>query len=405
MTEPKIRFKNDNGNKYSDLKKMLISDVMVERHELKTLSKDLPQLSFTIEEGVINPEDKKTNKRDFLMKDKSSKKFAVTELDDIIYNPANIKFGAIHRNKMGRGGVSPIYAIFKPLVNPEYLELYVQRKTFISKAMRYLEGSVVKLMSLKPDDFLKLGINLPCEEEQQKIADFISKIDNVIFESEQELSYLQNQKKGVMQKIFNQSIRFKNDEGNEFPEWEEKKLSEMGEFLRGGTLSKEDINGTDIPCVLYGHLYTEYGEKIEKVKFYTNNKNNIFAKKNDVLFPTSTTADAESLISPSSVELDEIAVGGDIIVYRPNEKILGAYLSYIINNKLRKQFAIYAQGSTIIHIQSKNLGPRIIPIPCIEEQKKIVEFLSLYDEAIIYSKEELENYKKLKKGLLQQMFI
>lgn len=405
MTEPKIRFKNDDGNKYPDLKKMLISDVMVERHELRTLSKDLPQLSFTIEEGVINPEDKKTNKRDFLMKDKSSKKFAVTELDDIIYNPANIKFGAIHRNKMGRGGVSPIYAIFKPLVNPSYLELYVQRKTFISKAMRYLEGSVVKLMSLKPDDFLKLEINLPCEDEQQKIADFISKIDDVIFESEQELSCLQNQKKGVMQKIFNQSIRFKADDGNEFPKWEEKNLSEVGTFLRGGTLSKEDINGTDTPCVLYGHLYTEYGEKIEKVKFYTNNKNNIFAKKNDVLFPTSTTADAESLISPSSVELEEIAVGGDIIVYRPNENILGAYLSYIINNKLRKQFAIYAQGSTIIHIQSKNLGPRIIQIPCIEEQKKIVEFLSLYDEVIAASKEELENYKKLKKGLLQQMFI
>ncbi|MDD3049261.1 MAG: restriction endonuclease subunit S [Bacilli bacterium] len=405
MTEPKIRFKNDDGNNYPNLKKLLISDVMVERHELKTLSKDLPQLSFTIEEGVINPEDKKTNKRDFLIKDKSSKKFAVTELDDIIYNPANIKFGAIHRNKLGRGGVSPIYAIFKPLVNSTYLELYVQRKKFISKAMRYLEGSVVKLMSLKPDDFLKLEINLPCEEEQNKISNFITEIDTIILESEQELKYLLSQKKGVMQKLFNQSIRFKDDSGNEYPKWEKRKLLEVGSFLRGGTLSKEDISGTETPCVLYGHLYTEYGEKIDKVKFYTNNKSNTFAKKNDVLFPTSTTADAESLISPSSVEIYEIAVGGDIIVFRPNEEIIGAYLSYIINNALRKQFAIYAQGSTIIHIQSKNLGPRLISIPCIEEQRKIVDLLSLYDEAIVNSKQEIEKYKDLKKGLLQQMFI
>src|SRR5574344_1788551 len=335
------------------------------------------------------------------MKDKASKKFAVTELDDIIYNPANIKFGAIHRNKLGRGGVSPIYAIFKPLVNSSYLELYVQRKTFISKAMRYLEGSVVKLMSLKPDDFLKLEINLPCDEEQKKIADFIAEIDEVILESEKEIRNLQKQKRGVMQKIFNQSIRFKDDKGNEFPEWDKKKLSDMGTFLRGGSLSKEDINGNSTPCVLYGHLYTEYEERIDKVKFYTNNKNNIFARRNDLLFPTSTTADAESLISPSSVEIDEIAVGGDIIVFRPNENISGTYLSYIINNKLRKQFAVYAQGSTIIHIQSKNLGPRIISIPCIEEQNKIVEILSLYDEAIDISKQELEKYKKLKKGLLQ----
>ena len=89
-----------------------IGDVLTQRKTLQCVSKDAPLLSFTIEEGVIDPADKKSNKRDFLIKDITTKKFALTEVGDIIYNPANLKFGAIHRNNLRRGVVSPIYGIF-----------------------------------------------------------------------------------------------------------------------------------------------------------------------------------------------------------------------------------------------------------------------------------------------------
>ena len=88
------------------------SEIFTERHIIDTISDEYPQLAFTIEEGVIRPEDKKTNKRDFLIIDKATKKYLQTEYDDIIYNPANVIYGAIHRNALGKGCVSPIYKIF-----------------------------------------------------------------------------------------------------------------------------------------------------------------------------------------------------------------------------------------------------------------------------------------------------
>ena len=91
---PQLRFSGFDD----DWKEVIFSEIFTERHDISTITKDYPQLSFTIAEGVIRPEDRKTNQRDFLIKDKENKQYLKTELNDIIYNPANVVFGAIHRN-------------------------------------------------------------------------------------------------------------------------------------------------------------------------------------------------------------------------------------------------------------------------------------------------------------------
>lgn len=147
MLVPKLRFKREDGTDYPEWETRQLHNVFVERNETQTIAEDAPLLSFTIEQGVINPEDKKTNKRDFLIKDKDNKKYALTEYNDIIYNPANLKFGAIHRNKLGRGVVSPIYAIFHTGENPIFMEYIVTNPVFIKKSLKYLEGTVIKPLS------------------------------------------------------------------------------------------------------------------------------------------------------------------------------------------------------------------------------------------------------------------
>lgn len=89
MLVPKLRFKREDGTDYPDWKSKQLHSIFIERNETQTITEDAPLLSFTIEQGVINPEEKKTNKRDFLIKDKDNKKYALTEYNDIIYNPAN----------------------------------------------------------------------------------------------------------------------------------------------------------------------------------------------------------------------------------------------------------------------------------------------------------------------------
>lgn len=109
------------------------SEIFKERHIIDTISDEYPQLAFTIEEGVIRPEDKKTNKRDFLIIDKANKKYLQTEYDDIIYNPANVIYGAIHRNALGKGCVSPIYKIFYTDQDSTFMECIVRHPRFIKK--------------------------------------------------------------------------------------------------------------------------------------------------------------------------------------------------------------------------------------------------------------------------------
>lgn len=182
-----------------------LSDVLNERREVSVITDDLPQLSFTIADGVIWPEDRKTNQRDFLMTDKKSKKFAVTRLNDIIYNPANVVYGAIHKNNLCDGVVSPIYKIFWTKENANFLNYLVRRPEFISSLASRAEGTVTKLKTLKSDAFLDISVPFPANpEEQSKIADFLLLLDSLIVSESLKLEALKNHMKGLMQQMFPQ---------------------------------------------------------------------------------------------------------------------------------------------------------------------------------------------------------
>ena len=198
-----LRFKRADGREFENWVTKELWEILTERKVSQTITEDAPLLSFTIEQGVIKPQDKKTNKRDFLIKDKETKKFALTEVDDIIYNPANLKYGAIHRNKLMRGVVSPIYAIFYTEQNPAFMEYVVKNPIFIKKSMKYLEGTVIKLMTLKPRDFLKLKVEIPASLEEQKlIADFLMKFDETIDAEQMRIEKWKELKKGLLQQMF-----------------------------------------------------------------------------------------------------------------------------------------------------------------------------------------------------------
>lgn len=199
----KLRFKREDGSEFENWVTKELSEIFTERKVSQTITDDAPLLSFTIEQGVISPKDKKTNKRDFLIKDKDTKKFALTEVDDIIYNPANLKYGAIHRNKLMRGVVSPIYAIFYTEQNPAFMEYVVKSPTFIKNSMKYLEGTVIKLMTLKPRDFLKLKVEIPASLEEQKIiADFLMLFDETIDAEQSRIEKWKELKQGLLQQMF-----------------------------------------------------------------------------------------------------------------------------------------------------------------------------------------------------------
>lgn len=179
------------------------SEIFMERHIIDTISDEYPQLAFTIEEGVIRPEDKKTNKRDFLIIDKATKKYLQTEYDDIIYNPANVIFGAIHRNSLGKGCVSPIYKIFYTDQDSTFMECIVRHPRFIKEISRSMEGTVKKLRTLKPKAFLEMSAYIaPTIEEQKQIGEYFRQIDRLIEIEKEELEKIKHIKSACLEKMF-----------------------------------------------------------------------------------------------------------------------------------------------------------------------------------------------------------
>ena len=198
-TVPKIRFKGFEG----EWEKVKLEKILMERHEVSTITQDFPQLSFTIADGVIRPEDRKSNKRDFLIKDIDNKRYLVTRKDDIIYNPANVVYGAIHRNALCNGVVSPIYKIFYTEQNATFIECSVRRPNFITKLAMCTEGTVTKLKTLKPEAFLCMEIMLaPSLPEQQAIASYFTTLDKQIALQTQRLEKLKQIKAACLDKMF-----------------------------------------------------------------------------------------------------------------------------------------------------------------------------------------------------------
>lgn len=198
-TVPKIRFKGFEG----EWKKVKLSDILTERHENSTITDSLPQLSFTIADGVIRPEDRKSNKRDFLIKDIDNKRYLVTKVGDIIYNPANVVYGAIHRNSLMNGVVSPIYKIFTTMQDSNFIECAVRRPSFITKLAMCTEGTVTKLKTLKPEAFLNMEVCItPSLEEQKLIGNYFTSLDRQISLQSQRLEKLKQIKSACLDKMF-----------------------------------------------------------------------------------------------------------------------------------------------------------------------------------------------------------
>lgn len=199
-TVPEIRF---NGFTQAWEQRKL-EEILIQRIEHQKITSNVPLLAFSYAEGVIDPNDKKTNKRDFIMTDKYNKIFSKTEKNDIIYNPANVIHGAIHRNKLGIGVVSPIYKIFIcKNVSPRFLGERLRTDEFIAEIAKYIEGSVIKLRTLSPEQFLDMSIEVPSSRiEQEKIGSMFENLDNLITLHQRKLEKLKNIKKSMLEKMF-----------------------------------------------------------------------------------------------------------------------------------------------------------------------------------------------------------
>ena len=189
-----LYFDNKNWSKHK------ISEFLTERNEKVIPNPSIPLVSFTVEKGVT-PKSKRYN-REFLVKD-DKKKYKITKKNDIVYNPANLKFGAIARNKFGNAAFSPIYVTFITKLNPAFTEFLVRRKNFINLALKYQEGTVYERMAVKSKDFLNLKIYLPnSSRDINHIAQILQSLDTLVSLNKNKVSLITLIKKELLNTMF-----------------------------------------------------------------------------------------------------------------------------------------------------------------------------------------------------------
>ena len=161
-----------------------------------------------------------------------------------------------------------------------------------------------------------------------------------------------------------------------------------------------------MPCVVYGELFTTYGETISQIVSHTNKTTGmILSKKGDLLFPSSTTVDAMSLIAPSVINVDGVILGGDMFGIHINHNYNAQYLSYYFNHIAKRQLAKFAKGSTIIHLHYADIEKAKLLLPSLEEQNRMAMCMVSLDEKITIESAILKTMLIQKSYLLRQMFI
>ena len=269
----------------------------------------------------------------------------------------------------------------------------------------FLKFSVGSTMpSLRMAAFNKFPVSLPSPPEQRKIADFLSAVDRRVAHLTEKKRLLEAYKKGCMQKLFSQEIRFRDEQGNAFPEWEVKRLGEVGTFTKGKGISKADIaqEGGNL-CIRYGELYTEYSEYIPRVVSRTKAqlKGAVLSRKNDILMPTSAETPS-GLATASALDIEDVILGSDILIIRSKE-ILNRFFSYFVAANKSKIMRLVT-GVTVYHMYGSDLASLHLNLPSPPEQRKIADLLSAVDRRIEVAGRQVEGWQAYKRGLMQGLF-
>ena len=295
-------------------------------------------------------------------------------------------------------------------VEPCLLYYLIANDTFINYVMMSVSGT--KMPRGDKTSIMNWKLVLPCHEEQRKIANFLLAVDDIIDKQQAEIKAWEQYKKGLAQKLFDQEVRFKADDGSDFPDWECKKLSEVAsmharigwqnlrqdEFLDSGDFML--ITGTDFQDGLVNFKTCCY---VDKWRYEQDQK--IQVRNGTVLVTKDGTlgkvAIVKDLPKPATLNAGVFAINP-----LPMSALIPKYLYHWLRAPMLMNYAkAMSTGGTIKHLNQGILVNFEISVPCLEEQRKIAECLDAIDKVIALSKAELEKWRELKKGLLQQLFV
>lgn len=241
--------------------------------------------------------------------------------------------------------------------------------------------------------------NISNQEEQTKIATFLTAVDEKLTQLKKKKTLLEQYKKGVMQKLFSQELRFKDDNNQDFPDWQEKTLGEVGDIVTGKTPSTTNID------LWNGEIQFVTPTDINDDKYQFSTQRTIKAlSKTKVLPIKSIMFTCIASIGKISLSIKPCITNQQINSIIPYKEFDNEFIYYSLLNIV--DYIRSTQSSNTLPIINKtDFSKVVIQVPSLPEQQKIANFLSSIDEKISHCGAQIEKMEAWKKGLLQQMFV
>jgi type I restriction enzyme S subunit len=403
-TKPALRFSEFK----EEWKPVKLNEVLKE-HKKRNANNEFEEVfSVAKEKGVINQIEHLG--RSYASDDISN--YKVVYPNDIVYTKsptASFPFGIIKQNKMDRTGVvSVLYAVFKP----KNIELGLLLDFYFSSwinTYNYLVPLVHKgaknTMNIGNEDFLNgAKIYLPTQkEEQKKITDFFLKIDQRIAQLTEKKQQLEIYKKGITQQLFSQQIRFKDENGKEFPKWEKKKLGEV--TFKVGAKNKENKQ-LPIYSISNKKGFIPQSSQFEGLDSVERGFDISLYK----IIYEKTYAYNPARINVGSIgysgSLNNVLVSSLYVCFQTKEIVFDSFFNqYLDSNEFNKSVLRSTEGGVRQYLFYENFSMININLPSIKEQEKIANFLSSIDEKINHTENQIQQTQTYKKGLLQKMFV
>jgi type I restriction enzyme S subunit len=345
----------------------------------------------------------------------NTESYFIIEKNDFVYNPRKsleAPFGPICKYNYNETGiVSPLYLCFRcsQLINHDFFEYLFKSSVWYKYIYQNGDsGARHDRVNIKDSTFFLMPIFVPQSKEQEKIAKFLTTVDKKITNLENTITSLENQKKGLLQQIFSQKLRFKDKNGNNYPNWEKKKLGDITQSQGGTALEKYTTTNGLYKFISIGN-YSTYSTYLDNgIRIDLNNKTKKqLLNKNDLVMILNDKTSSGNIIGRTLL-IDK----DNTYIYNQrsqrlicNTKIIIPSFLYFLLNSDRKNIIKKVQGATQIYINYSTIEVMHLNIPCLEEQTKIADFLSAFDRKLDNQKAQLEHWKQIKKGLLQQMFV
>ena len=353
--------------------------------------------------------------------------YYIVKTEDFVYNPrisTSAPVGPINRNKLGRTGVmSPLYTVFRPHdIDTTYLE-YFFKCGYWHSFMNFNgdSGARSDRFSIRDNVFFQMPIPIPDIDEQRKIGELLTCLDNLITLHQRKFEKLTNVKKSMLEKMFPQNgssypeIRFK---GFTDP-WEQRKFDEVFDCtVPNNTLSRAELSydeGT-VLNVHYGDVLIKYGSVLDVQKDdipriphrCREDFNGALLQDGDVIIAD--TAEDETTgkaCEIGNLQGSAIVSGLHTMVCRPRNRMALGYLGYYLNsNAYHHQLLPLMQGIKVLSLSRSNIQKTSVSYPiAVKEQQLIAYYFSQLDNLITLHQRELEKLQNIKKSMLEKMFV